>query len=306
MTLHPTTTILSNTCLTLISLFKLSQTHIESMADLLIKQNSGDNPIYQSKQYSGGRPNYPEELFHFIASNTPSHELAWDAGTGTGQAACSLAKFYKNVIATDISPKQLEFAAKLPNITYQCTSPGMSMDELQEKIGSESTFDLVTVAQAIQWFHLPTFYQQVKWLLKKPNGVIAAWCYTTPEVNPTVDSLFQRFYNIDAGPYWKSGPSVESPREVVDQKYTTIDFPFEPVDGLEHSGPFRFDIEKVMDLEGYFTYLRSWSSYETAKEKGVELLSDSVVEEFMRAWNEDGKMQKTVIFPVYLRMGKVC
>lgn len=64
----------------------ISQTHTESMA----KQNSGDNPIYQSKQYSGGRPNYPEELFHFIASNTPSHELAWDAGTGTGQAACSV------------------------------------------------------------------------------------------------------------------------------------------------------------------------------------------------------------------------
>ncbi|KAH6828695.1 hypothetical protein C2S53_018044 [Perilla frutescens var. hirtella] len=199
----------------------------------------------------------------------------------------------------DISPKQLEFAAKLPNITYQCTSPTMSMDELQNKVGSKSTFDLVTIAQAMHWFDLPTFYQQVKWLLKKPNGVIAAWCYTTPEVSPTVDSLFQRFYTVDAGPYWKS------PRQMVDEKYETIDFPFDPVDGLEHNGPFRFNIEKVMDLEGYFTYLRSWSAYEIAKEKGVELLSDNVKEEFKRAWNEDGKIQKTVIFPIYLKIGKV-
>ncbi|KAL1554661.1 putative methyltransferase [Salvia divinorum] len=275
------------------------------MADLFVRQNSGNNPIYQSKQYSEGRPNYPQELFHFILSNTPSHELAWDAGTGTGQVASSLAKLYKNVIATDISPKQLEFAEKLANITYQCTSPSMSMEELQKKVGSESTFDLVTIAQAMHWFHLPTFYQQVKWLLKKPNGVIAAWCYTTPEVNPTVDSLFQRFYTIDAGPYWKSGPSLESPRETVEQRYETIDFPFEPVEGHEHTGPFRFNIEKVMDLEGYFTYLRSWSAYEIAKQKGVELVTSSVVEEFSRAWSEDGKIQKTVIFPIYLRMGKV-
>ncbi|KAG6411061.1 hypothetical protein SASPL_129135 [Salvia splendens] len=233
-----------------------THTHTHSMADL----NSGDNPIYQSKQYSEGRPNYPRELFHFILSNTPSHELAWDA-------ACP--------------------------------------EALQKKVGSESTYDLVTTAQAMHWFHLPTFYQQVKWLLKKPNGVIAAWCYTTPEVNPTVDSLFQRFYTIDAGPYWKSGPSLVSPCETVEQGYKTIDFPFEPVEGHEHTGPFRFNIEKVMDLEGYFTYLRSWSAYEIDKQKGVELLTGSVMEEFTRAWSEDGKIQKTVIFPIYLRMGKV-
>ncbi|KAK6127220.1 hypothetical protein DH2020_039019 [Rehmannia glutinosa] len=260
------------------------------MANLFIKQ---------AKQYFVGRPSYPQELFHFIASKTPSHDLAWDVGTGSGQAAISLANIYKNVIATDTSPKQLEFAAKLPNIKYKCTSPNMSMSELQQNIGSESSVDLVTIAQAMHWFDLPKFYQQVKWVLKKPNGVIAAWCYTVPEVNPSVDSLFQRFYTIDAGPYW------ESPRRFVDEKYETIDFPFQPVDGLEHNGPFRFNSEKVMDFEGYFTYLKSWSAYQTAKGKGVELLTDKVVEDFKRAWNEDGKIEKIVIFPVYLRIGKV-
>ncbi|KAL0346180.1 UNVERIFIED_CONTAM: putative methyltransferase DDB [Sesamum radiatum] len=213
--------------------------------------------IKQAEQYSKGRPSYPQELFNFIAAKTPSHDLAWDVGTGSGQAAKS------------------------------------------DNIGSESSFDLVTIAQAMHWFDLPAFYQQVKWVLKKPNGVIAAWVYTIPELNPTVDSLFNRFYTIDAGPYW------ESPRKLVDQKYETIDFPFEPVDGLEHNAPFRFSSEKVMDLEGYFTYFGSWSAYQTAKEKGVELLTQNVLEDFKRAWNEDGKLHKTISFLIYLRIGKV-
>lgn len=209
-----------------------------------------------------------------------------------------LAEIYNRVVATDTSPKQLEFAAELPNITYRCTSAAISMEELQTKIGSQSTFDLVAVAQAIHWFDLPVFYHRVKWLLKKPDGVVAAWCYTTPDISASVDAVFRQFY-ADSGPYW------DPARELVDQKYETIDFPFEPASGLDHTGPFRFNTEKEMDLEGLFTYLRSWSAYQTAKEKGVELLTADVVDRFSRAWSEDGSTQKTVVFPVYLRIGKV-
>ncbi|XP_075491460.1 uncharacterized protein LOC142529727 [Primulina tabacum] len=255
--------------------------------------------INQAKHYVQGRPTYPRELFSFIASTTPCHHLAWDVGTGSGQAAVSLANIYKKVIATDTSPKQLELAPNLPNITYRCTSPDMSISELESQVGSQCSADLVTIAQAMHWFDLPAFYKQVKWILKNPNGVIAAWCYTTPEVNPSVDLLFQRFYCIDAEPYW------EPPRKLVDLKYETIEFPFEAVDGLENNGPYRFNSEKLMDFEAFLTYLRSWSAYQIAKEKGVELLRDEVVEDFKRAWSEDGKMEKVVTFPIYLRIGKV-
>ena len=51
------------------------------MAELFVKQ---------AKQYAEARPDYPEELFEFIASKTPSHDLAWDVGTGSGQAAGSV------------------------------------------------------------------------------------------------------------------------------------------------------------------------------------------------------------------------
>lgn len=259
------------------------------MAELFIKQ---------AKQYSETRPTYPEELFEFIASKTPSHHLVWDVGTGSGQAAKSLAQIYTNVIATDTSPKQLEFAPVLPNVQYRCTPPNMSMAELERDIAAQSTVDLVTIAQALHWFDLPTFYHQVNHILKKPNGVIAAWCYTVPEVNDSVDSVFKPFYD-GSNTYW------DPARQLVDNKYRTITFPFEPVYGFDHTGPFEFKTERLMKLEDYFTYIRSWSAYITAQEKGVELLTDEVIEDFTRAWREDGKDQKIVRSPVHLRIGKV-
>ncbi|KAG5555838.1 hypothetical protein RHGRI_006478 [Rhododendron griersonianum] len=267
------------------------------MADLFHKQ---------AKNYVETRPSYPEELFEFIASKTPNHDLVWDVGTGSGQAAKSLAKLYKNVVGTDTSQEQLDYAPKLPNVRYQCTPPNIPLSELESSVAPPGTVDLVTVAQALHWFDLPTFYQQVKLVLKKPHGVIAAWCYTVPEardnipvVNDKFDAVFRQFY-ADSQPYW------DTARKLVDGKYKGIDFPFEPVgDGANHTGPFEFTTVRVMDLEGFLTYIRSWSAYQTAKDKGVELLSEDAVESFKRAWGEDGVDQKVVKAPVYLRIGKV-
>jgi hypothetical protein len=46
--------------------------------------------LNQAKQYAATRPAYPMELFEFIASKTPRRDLAWDVGTGSGQAAASV------------------------------------------------------------------------------------------------------------------------------------------------------------------------------------------------------------------------
>ncbi|KNA20158.1 hypothetical protein SOVF_054770 [Spinacia oleracea] len=261
------------------------------MADLFIKQ---------AQQYANARPTYSTELFEFIASRTESHDLVWDVGTGSGQAIPPLAKIYKNVIGTDTSQKQLDFAPQIPNVKYQHTSPTMSIEELQQNVASQSTLDLVTIAQAMHWFDLPKFFDLVKWALKKPNGVIAAWCYTVPEINDEVDAVFGPFYKNDSGPYW------EEARKLVDNKYRDIYFPFEPLNGLDHTGPFEFKVEKVMTFDDYMMYIRSWSAYNTAKEKGIELLTDEVMDKFKHAWNiGDGGNEKVLKFPIYLRIGKV-
>lgn len=129
-----------------------------------------------------------------------------------------MAKLYKDVIATDKSPKQLEFAANVPNVQYICTNPKMSICELEKKVGKKSSVDLVTIAQALHWFDDRLhFYKQV---IKKPNG-IATWCYKLPNINNSVDSVFNKYYNVQ--------PDWEPTRKSVDDKYKTIDFPFEPI-----------------------------------------------------------------------------
>lgn len=254
--------------------------------------------LEQGKQYSEGRPSYPPQLFDFIASKTPLRDLVWDAGTGSGQATVSLAEKYKQVVGTDTSPNQLRFAPDLPNVRYVCTPANMSISDLEAHIGPESSADLVTVAQALHWFDLPSFYRIARWILKKPDGVIAAWCYHLPEVSGPVDSVFEKYY-ANSGPFW------DPARKLVDDRYGTIDFPFEAVEGCEHNGPFEFKAERSMEMEDYFTYLRSSSAYQTAKRRGVELLGSDVMDDFRRAWNEDGQNQKIVSFPVFLRIGKV-
>lgn len=50
----------------------------------------------QAKEYRDIRPSYPPELFQFIASKTPIHDLAWDAGAGNGQATLSVSLIASN------------------------------------------------------------------------------------------------------------------------------------------------------------------------------------------------------------------
>ncbi|KAG9443654.1 hypothetical protein H6P81_014994 [Aristolochia fimbriata] len=257
------------------------------------------NLHWQSDFYAETRPTYPDALFEFIASKTPNRHFAWDAGCGTGQAATALARIYENVVGTDTNEQQLSRATKLPNVRYGRTSAAMSIPELEQAVGPRASADLVTVAQAFHWFDPPSFYEHVNWVLRKPHGVVAVWCYTSPVVDDAVGAVFQRLYEVHTKPFW--APE----RQIVDDRYTTFDFPFDPVEGEDHTGPFEFEAATRMNLEKFLTYIRSWSAYETAKEKGVELLNGELVEDFRRAWGGDGGEFKVVKFPVYLRIGRV-
>ncbi|KAJ3684643.1 hypothetical protein LUZ61_013807 [Rhynchospora tenuis] len=252
----------------------------------------------QAEKYAEARPSYPAELFDFIASKTPRHDLVWDVGTGSGQAAVVLAEKYKYVVGTDVSQQQLDHARKLPNIRYVHTPDSLSLSDLHADVAPPDSVDLVTVAQTLHWIDLPPFYEQVRSVLRKPDGVIAVWCYVEPVVDPAVDAAFWRLYNWSQ-PYW--APQ----RKHVDERYQSLEFPFEPVDTEAHTGPFEFVQEKEMDLNVFLTYIRSWSAYQTAKEKGVEMLPDERVAEFREAWGGCDEEAKVVRFHIFLRMGKV-
>lgn len=65
------------------------------------------------------------------------------------------------------------------------------------------TFDLITVAQALHWFHLRRFYAEAQRVLK-PHGAIAAWAYGMPSFqnHPEASELIQAFTWDTLGTYW--------------------------------------------------------------------------------------------------------
>ena len=73
-----------------------------------------------SKEYARYRPHFPREVFQFIQKTMGVSHRAWDCGTGNGQVARELARFFKEVYATDIRRQQLQNAIERPNIFYSC------------------------------------------------------------------------------------------------------------------------------------------------------------------------------------------
>jgi SAM-dependent methyltransferase len=154
------------------------------MSDSYKDHFSGHATVYQKF-----RPNYPDELFDYLASQAPQRETAWDCATGNGQAAVSLSRRFNQVIATD--------ASDIP----------------------DQTIDLITVAQALHWFSTELFFEEAKRVLK-PRGIIAVWCYKMLKIAAEVDAVVNHLYHDIVGSYWP----VE--RKFVDNDYADIVFPF--------------------------------------------------------------------------------
>jgi ubiquinone/menaquinone biosynthesis C-methylase UbiE len=140
----------------------------------------------QAADYAIFRPGYPQELFDYLGSLAPSRQLAWDCGTGSGQAAVGLATAFDRVIATDASEKQIANAQPHEEVEYRVAAA--------ENSGIESdTIDLIMVAQALHWFDLDHFYAEARRVLKL-HGVLTASAYNLLHINPAIDEVVNRYY----------------------------------------------------------------------------------------------------------------
>lgn len=220
-------------------------------------------------------------LYDFIYSHVKSFDLAWDAGTGNGQAAQVLARRFRNVLATDISARQLEQAVRKDNIVYEVAGETTRL--------TDQSVDLVTVAQAIHWFDRPTFYQEVN-RVAKPGGVVAVWVYGLLKVSPEIDPLLRDFYTRIVGPYW------DLERKLIDDELKSMEFPFEEI----ATPSFRMRFEWTLgELEGY---LNTWSATQKfIGEKKTNPVNDLVNRIRSINWAEVYPVE----FPLTLRLGKV-
>lgn len=195
-----------------------------------------------------------------------------------------------------MSEAQLKCATLHPRVQYIYTPLSLSDDEIVSLIGSDNSVDLVTVAQAVHWFDLPKFYSIVTRLVRKPGGLFAVWGYNDIVVSPTFDPVMKRFHDTTL-PYWNQNIKY------IFDGYQTLPFPFQDV-GLGCEGkPLQLDIPKQLSFEGFIRMLKSWSAVITAKENGVDLLSESMVKDFETAWGGP-KLVRSVAYKAFMLAGK--
>lgn len=194
----------------------------------------------RANTYARARPTYPDRLFEELAQRAPAPALAWDSGTGNGQAARGLADHFARVVATDPSEAQLGEAAPHPRITFR-------KGRESESGLADHVADLAAAAQAAHWFDLPAFYQEVRRVLK-PGGVLAMWSYGVCRLTPELNAILDPFYYDIVGPYWP-------PERVhVDSGYRDLPFPFETEKFPELS------IKREWTLEEFLDYVHTWSA----------------------------------------------
>lgn len=245
-------------------------------------RNFKDRFSHNSSEYRKYRPAYPEALFRHLAALAPARQTAWDCATGNGQSATCLAKFFKQVYATDASTEQITYAVRKPNIHY-ISSPAHATT------WPDHSIDLVTVAQAIHWFDDETFYREVNRILKK-RGIIAAWAYHLPVINPEIDRIVERLYSDILGRFWE--------REIshIVSGYRNLSFPFRQM-----PSPF-FTMKTNWSFHQLTGYLQTWSALVPYREKHGTNPVDIIIPDLLAAW-ADPSSTKEVNWPIILKIG---
>lgn len=237
----------------------------------------------QSEQYAQYRPKYPEAMYAYLASIAPTRSLVWDCGTGNGQAAVSLARHFECVYATDASAEQIAHSTLHEKIEYHV--------ENAEHVGLESgSADLVTVAQAVHWFDFDNFYKEVKRVLK-PDGMLAVWTYSLPEVSSRTDKLLLKYYSEILSGFWSERIHY------LEEGYRTLPFPFEEI------VPASFVIEADWDLSQLVGFLNSWSATQKYRELNGKHPLEEIWDELSDDW-QDEKEKRLIRWQLYFRIGR--
>lgn len=234
--------------------------------------------------YAAARPDYPDELYRFIAGLVAGHELAWDCATGNGQAARDLARYFDRVVATDASAAQIAHASPAPNVEYW-VAPA-------EASGlADRSAQLVTVAQALHWLDLDRFYSEVRRVTVR-GGILAAWSYGACSAGADVEPLLREFEHRTMAPYWHDA------RRWVDDGYRTIPFPFPEV-----PSPV-FQLRVRWNRRQLGLYLGSWSAVAAYRRQRGEDPVAPVLERIAQLWTPDDQVRE-VTWPLALRVGRI-
>ncbi|WP_455211211.1 class I SAM-dependent methyltransferase [Kaarinaea lacus] len=247
------------------------------------KQPFKDYFSRQASAYQAYRPDYPSELFTYIASLTPDNVLAWDCACGTGQASISLTKYFQKIIATDASQEQINNAIQHPQIEYR-------VETAEHSSLANHSADLIVVGQALHWFEIDAFFVEAKRVLKH-DGIVAVWSYNLLTISQEIDAIINEFNQHILGDYW--APE----RKLVENNYQDIIFPFESIT-TEH-----FTMRENWDLVQLMGYLNTWSAVQSYQQKQHTHPLDLIKDKLQTAWGSPTNTKK-VLWPLTLKVGR--
>lgn len=234
--------------------------------------------------YARYRPDYPETLARFLAEVAPDRRLAVDVGCGSGQFTRQLAEHFEAVVGADPSADQLAHAAAHPRVRYvQAPAEGLGLPA--------AGAGLIAAAQAAHWFDLPRFYTEAR-RIAAPGAALALVTYGVAQFEPDLEARFQVFYRDEIGPFWPPE------RQLVDEGYAGVDFPFRELPYPELA------IERRWDLAGFLGYLSTWSAVRKAREAGREAVVAGFVEDWRRLWGDPAR-ERPISWPIAMRLGVV-
>jgi ubiquinone/menaquinone biosynthesis C-methylase UbiE len=238
----------------------------------------------QASSYALYRPVYPKELFEYIVSFVKEKNVAWDCATGNGQSALPLSNYFKKLIASDISQKQLGQAPAKDDIEYVVCSA-------EETPFAENSFDLITISQAYHWINGEKFHTEAN-RVGKNECVVAIWMYDLiSSKEEKLNSLIRYFYKNITGPYW------DAERKHIDDHYANVQFDFEPLPVKDFSIEVNFTTEQLL---GYFS---TWSATQNFIKANGYSPVDEIKSEFSSLWNNN--QAKKFCFPLVLKLGRI-
>lgn len=212
--------------------------------------------------YSKYRPTYQDRIYDIIVDScrkpntkrTEGFDVAVDVGCGNGQSTFPLCRYFNHVIGYDVSRQQIAHALNDNlNLTFK-VGPAEQLD-----FQADGSVDLVTSFQALHWFDLTKFYEEVKRVLK-PGGVFAAYGYGISRLdNAVAEEEYKKFYSDFVLPYLDP-----QSHHCNLHHYRSIGLPFEHFQRIETEDIDIYRYYSVDDFIGYVASTAGWRNYRKA------------------------------------------
>ena len=176
--------------------------------------------------------------------------MVWDAGTGSGQAALSLAQRFSHVHATDIDASQIASAPDHARIDFLKASAHQSGLP-------DNSVDVITVATALHWFDHKLFWKEIA-RVARPGALFCAFTYHRAKTDDDVQKLLIDPVLELIEPYWAEGNRLSWRGYHADE----LNMPFEVLDMPE------FRCELSWTPPQIAAFVRSWSAHLKACKDG--------------------------------------